>query len=55
MDAYNKAVASFDRRLLPAAQRLQEMGVSEKELEGPEEVVSMPGLTRVLGPSSQEG
>jgi DNA recombination protein RmuC len=54
VDAYNKAVASFDRRLLPAAQRLQEMGVSEKELEGPEEVVSMPALTRVLGPSSPE-
>lgn len=42
VDTYNKAVASFDRRLMPAAQRLQEMGVSAKALEGPEEVVSLP-------------
>lgn len=54
VEVYNKAVASFDQRLRPAAQRLQEMGVSEKELEGPEEVVSMPALSRFLRPPPGE-
>ncbi|MFO8172801.1 MAG: DNA recombination protein RmuC [Longimicrobiales bacterium] len=55
VDTYNKAVASFDRRLMPAVQRLQEMGVSAKALEGPEEVVSLPVSPReIVDPLAQD-
>jgi DNA recombination protein RmuC len=35
---YNKAVASFEHRLFPAARRLQETGLSETNMELPEEI-----------------
>jgi DNA recombination protein RmuC len=35
---YNKAVASFEHRLFPAARRLQESGLSETNMELPEEI-----------------
>jgi DNA recombination protein RmuC len=42
---YNAAVGSFDRRLMPAARRFQELGLSEKEeLEAPREVDLVPSL-----------
>jgi DNA recombination protein RmuC len=48
---YNAAVGSFERRLMPAARRFHEMGLSGKEeLEAPGEVDLVPSL-----PASVEG
>jgi DNA recombination protein RmuC len=49
VDSYNAAVGSMNRRLIPVSRRLQDLGVSEKELEAPEEIDAAPGL-----PSSAE-
>jgi len=37
-DAYNSAVGSFDRRLVPAAERLRELGISANEIPHPDAV-----------------
>jgi len=37
-DAYNSAVGSFDRRLVPAAERLRELGISADEIPHPDAV-----------------
>jgi DNA recombination protein RmuC len=34
-DAYNNAVGSFDRRLVPSVERLRELGISTDEIAGP--------------------
>jgi DNA recombination protein RmuC len=42
---YNAAVGSFERRLMPAARRFQELGLSGKdELEAPGEIDLVPSL-----------
>lgn len=48
VDAYNKAVGSFDRRLTPSAQKLQQMGVAEAEFEPPAEQSAFPRTPRGL-------
>ncbi len=50
VDNYNKAVGSMDRRLIPVSKRLQELGVSEHELEAPDDIDVIPGI-----PSSVNG
>jgi len=50
VDNYNKAVGSMDRRLIPVSKRLQELGVSEHELEAPDDIDVIPGI-----PSSVDG
>jgi DNA recombination protein RmuC len=48
---YNAAVGSFERRLMPAARRFHEMGLSGKEeIEAPGEVDLVPSL-----PAASEG
>lgn len=45
LDAYNRAVGSFDRRLMPAGKRLEELRVSEqsrRSLEAPEQLEEQP-------------
>jgi len=44
VERYNKAVGSLDRRLMPAARRFQELGVSVEELEPPGELDVVPTL-----------
>jgi DNA recombination protein RmuC len=44
VEVYNKAVGSFERRLVPAVRRLQELGVSSSELEEPEAIEVHPAL-----------
>jgi DNA recombination protein RmuC len=44
IEQYNKAVGSLDRRLMPAARRFRELGVTEMELEAPEEIDVVPSL-----------
>jgi DNA recombination protein RmuC len=44
IEGYNKAIASLERRLLPAARRFQEMGVSTSELASPETIDTQPTL-----------
>jgi DNA recombination protein RmuC len=52
---YNAAVGSFDRRLMPAARRFQELGLSGKEeLEAPREVDLVPSLPASVEPA-QDG
>jgi DNA recombination protein RmuC len=42
VDGYNRAVASLERRLLPAARRFQEMGVTTTRLESPDPIETRP-------------
>ncbi len=43
VDAYNKAVGSFDSRVLPGARKFSEMGIqSKKDLPEPEPVERLP-------------
>jgi DNA recombination protein RmuC len=44
VEVYNKAIASLERRLLPAARRFQEMGVTTSDLETPEAIDTQPTL-----------
>jgi DNA recombination protein RmuC len=44
IEGYNKAIASLERRLLPAARRFQEMGVSMSELVSPDTIDTQPTL-----------
>ena len=44
IEGYNKAIASLERRLLPAARRFREMGVSTSELASPETIDTHPTL-----------
>jgi DNA recombination protein RmuC len=44
IEGYNKAIASLERRLLPAARRFQEMGVSTSELVSPSTIDTQPTL-----------
>ena len=49
---YNAAVGSFDRRLMPAARRFQELGLSGKEeLEAPREIDLVPSLPASVDPA----
>ena len=52
LEAYNRAVGSFDRRLLPMGRKLEEMKIAEqsrRRLESPEEIEESPRDVR--GPS----
>ena len=49
IEGYNKAIASLERRLLPAARRFQEMGVSTSDLVSPSTIDTQPTL-----PSGEE-
>jgi len=42
VSAFNKAVGSFDRRLMPSAKRFQELGISETEIESPKQIDERP-------------
>ena len=42
VDAYNKAVGSLDRRLMPSAKRFQELGISETDVESPKQIDARP-------------
>jgi DNA recombination protein RmuC len=44
VERYNAAVASLERRLMPAAKRFREFGVSAEELAGPDHLDGMPSL-----------
>lgn len=44
VDVYNKAIGSFERRLVPAVRRLQELGVSSTELDEPVAIDVHPTL-----------
>ena len=44
IEGYNKAIASLERRLLPAARRFKEMGVSTSELLSPSTIDTQPTL-----------
>jgi DNA recombination protein RmuC len=44
VDSYNRAVGSLDRRLIPAARRFEELGLSTSELNAPDEVDLVPQL-----------
>lgn len=48
VDGYNRAIASLDRRLLPAVRRFQEMGLSTKELDAPKEIDVQPKVVAAL-------
>ena len=48
VDGYNRAIASLDKRLLPAVRRFQEMGLSTKELDAPQEVEVQPKAVAAL-------
>jgi DNA recombination protein RmuC len=49
VEGYNRAIASLERRLLPAARRFQEMGLTTSPLEAPGPIDAQPTL-----PSTQE-
>ncbi|MEE8368902.1 MAG: DNA recombination protein RmuC [Thermoanaerobaculia bacterium] len=52
VDAYNRAVGSFEKRLIPMGNRLEQMKVtaqSKRELQTPEPVEGMPRLPRSKG------
>ena len=52
---YNAAVGSLDRRLVPAAKRFQELGLSGKEeLEAPREIDLVPSLPASIDPVAGE-
>jgi DNA recombination protein RmuC len=42
VDSYNKAVGSLDRRLMPAAKRFQELGISESDVASPKQIDASP-------------
>jgi DNA recombination protein RmuC len=44
VEGYNKAIASLERRLLPAARRFQEMGVTTSQLDAPGSIEVQPTL-----------
>lgn len=46
VDRFNRAVGSLDSRLIPAARRFQELGLSNTELETPSEVEVVPSLPK---------
>jgi DNA recombination protein RmuC len=42
INVYNKAVGSYDKRLVPAARRFYELGISETEMVEPESIELYP-------------
>jgi len=48
VDGYNRAMASLDKRLLPAVRRFQEMGLSTKELDAPQEIEVLPKVIATI-------
>lgn len=44
VEAYNKGVGSMERRLVPAARRFQELGLSTSEIQAPKELEITPTL-----------
>jgi len=48
VDGYNRAMASLDKRLLPAVRRFQEMGLSTKELDAPKEIEVQPKVISTI-------
>jgi DNA recombination protein RmuC len=55
VEVYNKAVGSFERRLVPAVRRLQELGVSSSELEEPATIEVHPALPARMVEGEGEG
>jgi len=54
VDGYNRAMASLDKRLLPAVRRFQEMGLSTKELDAPKEIEVQPKVIATLEDEDSE-
>jgi DNA recombination protein RmuC len=52
---YNSAVGSLDRRLIPAARRFGELGLSREELEAPGDVDVVPSLPASAGREGEDG
>ncbi len=48
VEGYNKAIASFERRLLPAVRRFHDMGVATSELVAPEAIDTQPSLPSAM-------
>jgi DNA recombination protein RmuC len=56
VERYNRAVGSLEKRLVPSARRLQEHGLSSKEIEIPGEVDVVPTIPAGLGlPAEEDG
>jgi DNA recombination protein RmuC len=51
---YNKAVGSFDHRLMPSARHFQELGVSDEEIEAPERIEIAPAFPKDSPPAPEE-
>ena len=54
VDGYNRAMASLDKRLLPAVRRFQDMGLSTKELDAPKEIEVQPKVIATLEDEDSE-
>jgi len=54
VDNYNKAVGSMDRRLIPVSKRLKELGVSDKDLEAPDDIDVVPRLPDAVAEDEKE-
>lgn len=54
VDGYNRAMASLDKRLLPAVRRFQDMGLSTKELDAPKEIEVLPKVIATLEDEDSE-
>ena len=54
VDGYNRALASLDKRLLPAVRRFQEMGLSTKELDAPKEIEVLPKVIAAIEDDASE-
>ncbi|MFQ5670644.1 MAG: DNA recombination protein RmuC [Acidobacteriota bacterium] len=54
VDRYNRAVGSYDRRLVPAARRFQELGLGHGELPAPTQVELAPSPPSAAGGGPQE-
>ncbi len=54
VERFNSAVGSFDRRLIPAARRFRDLGLSNTELEAPSEIEVVPSLPSTDEPSDEK-
>ena len=55
MESFNKAVGSFDSRVLPGARRFKDMGIQEKkELPEPDQIDRLPRSVQGDGDTSAD-